>query len=123
VGRGDGRGFAQTGHRDPRDAAVCCVLTGAVDSPAQASLVATHLQCSIYYGHQQAAQVLRQLERAARRGKAAATSECGQQAGRQDTPEAREAAERMGAALIEEEEREEAQRKVRGVELPPVYVR
>jgi hypothetical protein len=40
VGRGDGRGSAQTGHRDPRDAAVCCVLTGAVDSPVQASLVA-----------------------------------------------------------------------------------
>ena len=59
---------------------------------------------SIHFGHRQAAQVLRQLEHAAR-------------AGRQDTPETREAAERMAAALIEEEEREQAaktQRKVRG---------
>ena len=58
----------------------------------------------------------------ARAQKAAAAGERAQQAGRQDTPEAREAAERMAAALIEEEEREEAakaeaQSKVRGVEL------
>ena len=80
----------------------------------------TPLQMSVRRGQHQAAQVLMQFERAARTGKAAATSERAQQAGRQDTPEAREAAERNAAALIEEEEREEAQRKVRGVELPPV---
>ena len=68
--------------------------------------------------------MLRELElQLARAQKAAATSERTQQAGRQDTPEAREAAERNAAALIEEEEREEAakaQSKVRGVELAPV---
>jgi hypothetical protein len=87
---------------------------------AQTAQGVTPLQCSIHHGHHQAAQLLRQLERAARTGKAAATSERTQQAARQDTPEARETAERNAAALIEEEEREEAQRKVRGVELPPV---
>jgi hypothetical protein len=59
-------------------------------------------------GHHQAAQVLRELERAARARKAAANKERTQQAARQDTPEAREAAERMAAHLIEEEEREQA---------------
>jgi hypothetical protein len=60
-------------------------------------------------------QVLRELERAARTQKAAATSERALQAAEQ--------ADRNAAALIEEEEREEAakaQRKVRGVELAPV---
>jgi hypothetical protein len=53
--------------------------------------------------------VLRLLElQLARAQKAAAAGERAQQAGRQDTPEAREAAERMAAALIEEEEREQA---------------
>jgi hypothetical protein len=59
--------------------------------------------------------VLRQLERAARTQKAAATSERAQQAAEQ--------ADRNAAALIEEEEREQAakaQTKVRGVELAPV---
>jgi hypothetical protein len=58
---------------------------------------------------------LRQLERAARTQKAAETSERAQQAAEQ--------ADRNAAALIEEEEREEAakaQSKVRGVELAPV---
>jgi cell division septum initiation protein DivIVA len=49
-------------------------------------------------------QLLRQLElQLARAQKAAATSERTQQAARQVTPEAREAAERNAAALIEEE--------------------
>ena len=91
---------------------------------AQTAQGVTPLQCSIHHGHHQAAQLLRQLElQLARAQKAAATSERTQQAGRQDTPEAREAAERNAAALIEEEEREEAakaQSKVRGVELAPV---
>ena len=82
------------------------------------------LQLSIRLGQHQAAQVLRQLElQLARAQKAAATSERTQQAARQDTPEARKAAERNAAALIEEEERDEAakaQSKVRGVELAPV---
>jgi hypothetical protein len=72
----------------------------------------TPLELSARKGHHQAAQVLRQLERAAR-------------AGRQDTPETREAAERMAAALIEEEEREQAaktQRKVRGAPLSRTFV-
>ena len=46
-----------------------------------------------------------------------------QQAARQNTAEKREAADRNAAALIEEEERDEAakaQSKVRGVELAPV---
>jgi 5-enolpyruvylshikimate-3-phosphate synthase len=75
----------------------------------------TPLQLSIQVGHHQAAQLLRELERAARTQKAAATSE--------RTEQAVEAAERMGAQLIEEEERKEAaeaQSKVRGVELAPV---
>jgi predicted RNA-binding protein with PIN domain len=53
------------------------------------------------------AQVLRQLERTARTQKAAATSERAQQ----DTVEAGEAAERIAAELIEEEEREECRRR------------
>ena len=60
-------------------------------------------------------QVLRELERAARTQKAAETSERAQQAAEQ--------ADRNAAALLEEEEREQAakaQSKVRGVELTPV---
>jgi hypothetical protein len=80
----------------------------------------TPLQASSRLGHHQAAQLLRQLRCTARTRKAAATSWRAQQAARQDTPETREQADRMAAALIEEGEREEAQRKVRGVELAPV---
>jgi ankyrin repeat protein len=91
----------------------------------------TPLQCSVMMGHHQAAQLLRQLERAARTRKAPVTSDRTQQAARQDTPEARESAERMAAELIEEEERDQAecmlkaqqaaaQKEVRGVELAPV---
>ena len=72
----------------------------------------TPLQVSIRHGHHQAAQLLRELERTARARKAAATSERAQQATEQ--------ADCNAAALIEEEEREEAQSKVRGVELAPV---
>jgi hypothetical protein len=68
---------------------------------AQAANGETPLKLSIHFGQHQAAQVLRQLERAARTGKAAVTSERAQQAARQDTPEAREAAERNAAALLE----------------------
>jgi hypothetical protein len=92
---------------------------GAEVAPQTADGETPH-QCSVMMGQHQAAQLLRQLERAARTRKAAATSERTQQAGRQDTPEAREAAERMAASLIEEEEREEAQRKVRGVPFSPM---
>ena len=85
----------------------------------------TALQTCVRCGHHQAAQVLRELERAARARKAAATKERTQQAARQDTPEAREAAERMGAHLIEEEEREQAakaqKKKVRGASLSPTF--
>jgi hypothetical protein len=75
----------------------------------------TPLQTSVRLGHHQAAQLLRQLERAARTQKAAETSKRAQQAAEQ--------ADRNAAALIEEEEREEAaksQSKVRGAELAPV---
>jgi ankyrin repeat protein len=58
----------------------------------------TPLKLSIRLGHHQAAQVLRELERAARARKEAATSERAQQA----------------------TEKAEAQSKVRGVELAPV---
>jgi hypothetical protein len=55
--------------------------------------------------------VLRELEYAARTQKAAASRERARQPARQDTPETRE---RMGAQLIEQEEREQAaQAKVR----------
>jgi hypothetical protein len=83
---------------------------------AQTAAGETPLQLSIRLGHHQVAQVLRELERSARTQKAAATSERTQQAA--------ERAERIGAQLIEEEEREQAakaQSKVRGVvELAPV---
>jgi hypothetical protein len=59
----------------------------------------TPLKLCIRHGHHQAAQVLKELERTARTGKAAATSERGQQA----------------------TEQAETQSKVRGVELPPVF--
>jgi hypothetical protein len=89
---------------------------------AQTANGATPLQLSIRLGHHQAAQALRELERTARARKAAAaaaaaaeTSERAQQAAEQ--------ADRNAAALIEEEDREQAakaQSKVRGVELSPV---
>jgi ankyrin repeat protein len=83
---------------------------------AQTADEETPLQMSVRAGHHQAAQLLRELERTARTRKAAATSESIQQAA--------ELADRNAAALIEEEEREEAakaQSKVRGVvELEPV---
>ena len=83
----------------------------------------TPLQTSIHKGHHQAAQVLRELERTARTQKAAATSE--------RTQRATEQANRNAAELIEEEEREQAecrlkaqqaaaQKEVRGAELSPV---
>jgi hypothetical protein len=86
-----------------------------VQVDAQAANRETPLQLSVRLGHHQAAQLLRQLERAARTQKAAETSERAQQAAEQ--------ADRNAAALIEEEEREQAakaQSKVRGVELAPV---
>jgi hypothetical protein len=90
-------------------------LGAQLDAPAANG--ETPLKTSIRMGHHQAAEVLRGLERAARTQKAAATSERAQQAAEQ--------ADRNAAALIEEEEREqaakaEAQSKVRGVELTPV---
>jgi ankyrin repeat protein len=68
----------------------------------------TPLQVSIREGHHHVARVLRgaeALQRSARTKKEAAAKE--------PTQEAIDQAERMGALLIEEEEREEAQRKVR----------
>jgi hypothetical protein len=64
-------------------------------------------------GHHQAAQVLRELESAARAQQAAAR-ELSQQAAEQDIAEKREAADRVAAEILEEEEREQAaQLKVR----------
>jgi ankyrin repeat protein len=68
----------------------------------------TPLQLSIREGHPHVARVLRgaeALQRSARTKKEAAAKE--------PTQEAIDQAERMGALVIEEEEREEAQRKVR----------
>jgi hypothetical protein len=66
----------------------------------------TPLRLSIRCGHHQAAQVLKELERSARTKKEAAAKKA--------TQEAIYQAERMGALVIEEEEREQAaQRKVR----------
>jgi hypothetical protein len=67
----------------------------------------TPLQTSIRLGHHQAAQVLRELESTARAQQAAA-KERAQQAAEQDFAEKREAADRVAAELLEEEEREEA---------------
>ena len=99
---------------------------GAEVDPHRCDDGATPLQLSVHHGQHQAAQLLRELERTARTRKAAATSERVQQAARQDTVEASEAADRMAAELIEEEEREQAecrlkaqqanaQKEVRGV--------
>jgi hypothetical protein len=80
----------------------------------------TPLQMSVRLGHHQMAQVLRELERtAARAQKAAATSARTRQPARQDTPETREAAERMAAELIEEEERVEAAAALAKVRVAP----
>jgi len=67
----------------------------------------TPLQTSIRCGHRELEQVLRRLERAARTPKATkatATRRGAQPTTREDTLEAREAAERMAALLMEEEE-------------------
>jgi hypothetical protein len=73
----------------------------------------TPLELSIRHGHHQVAQVLRELESAARAQQAAA-SERAQQAAWQDIAEKREAADRVAAEIMEEEEREQAaQTKVR----------
>jgi ankyrin repeat protein len=73
----------------------------------------TPLQVSIRAGHHQAAQVLRELESTARAQQAAAKGRA-QQAAEQDMAEKREAADRVAAEIMEEEEREQAaQTKVR----------
>jgi ankyrin repeat protein len=66
----------------------------------------TPLQLSIRRGHHHVARVLEEVERAARIKKEAAAKKATQQA--------IDHAERLGALVIEEEEREEAQKKVRG---------
>jgi ankyrin repeat protein len=71
----------------------------------------TSLQASVRLGHHQAAQVLRELELTARTRKAAATSERTQQAA--------EAADRMAAELIEEEEREQAECRLKAQQAAP----
>jgi hypothetical protein len=71
------------------------------------------LQLSLRMGQHQAAQVLSELESTARAQQAAA-SERAQQAARQDIAEKREAADRVAAEILAEEEREQAaQTKVR----------
>jgi hypothetical protein len=87
-----------------------------LDIGARTPKGATPLQASIHYGHHEAAQVLRELERTARAQKAAAreraqqaaAKERAQEAARQDAVEKREAADRVAAEIMEEEEREEA---------------
>jgi rubrerythrin len=68
-------------------------------------------------GHHQVAQVLRELEReleSVARAQQTAAREHAQQAARQDIAEKREAADRVAAEILAEEEREEAARtKVR----------
>jgi hypothetical protein len=77
----------------------------------------TPLQMSIRKGHHQVAQVLRELEReleSTARAQQAAASERAQQAARQAIAEKREAADRVAAEILAEEEREQAaQTKVR----------
>ena len=90
------------------------------DLGVQAANGETALQGSVRLGHHQVAQVLRELERsAARTQKAAATSVRTRQLSRQDTPETREAAERMAAELIEEEVRVEAAAALAKVRVAP----
>ena len=73
----------------------------------------TALLLSIRAGHHQVAQVLREFESTARAQQAAA-KERAQQAARQDIAEKREAADRVAAEILAEEEREQAaQTKVR----------
>jgi ankyrin repeat protein len=67
----------------------------------------TPLQLSVRRGHHQVAEVLRELERSARTHKAAATRARTRHPAKLDTPETREAAERMATELIAEEERDE----------------
>ena len=84
----------------------------------------TPLQISVRLGYHQVTQVLRELESTARAQKAAAARARARKPVQQDTPEAREAAERMAAELIEEEERElAAQRKVRAAASPSPHIR
>jgi hypothetical protein len=93
---------AHTGHVE----AIKALAELGVQLDAQTADGETPLKLSIRMRHHQAAQLLRQLERTARTQKAAATSERAKQAGRN------------AAALIEEEEREQAAKaksKVRGV--------
>jgi hypothetical protein len=74
----------------------------------------TPLQISVRLGYHQVTQVLRELESTARAQKAAAARARARKPAQQDTPEAREAAERMAAELIEEEERELAAQRIKG---------
>jgi hypothetical protein len=78
----------------------------------------TPLQLSIQHGHHQAAQVLRELDGAARAQQAAAR-ELAQQAAQQDIAEKREAADRVAAEILEEEEREEAAAQLKVRVTPP----
>jgi ankyrin repeat protein len=83
------------------------------DNAARMDTGESPLQMSIREGHHQVAQVLRELESAARAQQAAAR-ERAQQAAQQDIAEKREAADRVAAEILEEEEREQAaQTKVR----------
>jgi hypothetical protein len=79
---------------------------------------APHLQMSIHAGHHQVAQLLRELEPTARARQAAA-KERAKQAAEQDIAEKREAADRVAAEILEEEEREEAAKAQSKVRLAP----
>ena len=87
------------------------------DIAARTGAGETTLQASIRNGHHQVAQVLRELEReleSAARAQQAAARERAQQAAQQDIAEKREAADRVAAEILAEEEREQAaQTKVR----------
>jgi rubrerythrin len=87
------------------------------DIAARTGAGETPLQASIRNGHHQVAQVLRELERelqSAARAQQAAARERAQQAAEQDIAEKREAADRVAAEILEDEEREQAaQTKVR----------
>jgi vacuolar-type H+-ATPase subunit H len=98
--------------------AVTVLAQMGADIAARTGQGETPLEASIRQGHHQAAQVLRELESTARAQQAAAR-ELAQQAARQDIAEKREAADRVAAEILEEEEREEAAAQLKVRVTPP----
>jgi hypothetical protein len=98
--------------------AVTVLAQMGADIAARTGQGETPLEASIRQGHHQAAQVLRELESTARAQQAAAR-ELAQQAARQDIAEKREAADRVAAEIVEEEEREEAAAQLKVRVTPP----